>query len=212
MKKVRIIVPGQKKKPGMSKTVDPILIIGGKTTLGMPLQKFVNNAQLILKSYQKKSLIYVTKNLLVMLSTFISHGQSLTQTVYVLIDKAETEAELCFAMNATGPATLAKICYDKGIKFMTFSSDMVFDGLKRSPYFENDIVKPLNIIWQSKAFGEKKICADSPSSLIIRSGAFFSPWDDSNFATHILKTLMANENMPVLEDVHISPAYIPDLV
>lgn len=131
---------------------------------------------------------------------------------YVKVDQAETEAEECFAINAKGPASLAEVCKKYGIRFMTFSSDLVFNGEKLFPYIENDNVQPLNVYGKSKAEGEKMVLAANPNALIIRTSSFFGPWDKHNFAHYIIKELTEDKAFTVAKDITFSPTYIPDLV
>ena len=94
---------------------------------------------------------------------------------------------------------------------MSFSSDLVFDGNKNAPYHETDQVNPLNVYGASKADGEKRICTSDPSALIIRTSAFFGPWDKYNFVYSVLSSLERNESLTVPSDVMVSPTYVPDL-
>jgi dTDP-4-dehydrorhamnose reductase len=131
---------------------------------------------------------------------------------YVRVDDAESEIEKCFRINTEAPANLATITRKHSIQLMTFSSDLVFDGDKQSPYIEQDTVKPLNIYGQSKADAEFLIKKNNPSALIIRTSAFFGPWDQYNFVFYILNSLKEKQNCRVVNDVVVSPTYIPDLV
>jgi dTDP-4-dehydrorhamnose reductase len=131
---------------------------------------------------------------------------------YVRVDDAESEIEKCFKINTEGPANLATITRKHSIQLMTFSSDLVFDGDKQSPYIEQDTVKPLNIYGKSKADAEFLIKKNNPSTLIIRTSAFFGPWDQYNFVFYILNSLKEKQNCRVVNDVVVSPTYIPDLV
>jgi dTDP-4-dehydrorhamnose reductase len=131
---------------------------------------------------------------------------------YVKVDEAEEEREKCFQLNADAPSLLASICNSHGIQLITFSSDLVFDGEKQFPYIEEDSVKPLNVYGQSKAQAELQIMKNFPSSLIIRTSAFFGPWDRYNFAFNTLNLLKEDRQIVVAKDVIVSPTYVPDLV
>lgn len=131
---------------------------------------------------------------------------------YVRVDDAENDRENCFSLNVRGPENIARLCKKHGIQFLTFSSDLVFNGKKDSPYFEQDMVTPLNIYGQSKARSEKSVTTNFSSSLIIRTSAFFGPWDKYNFAQYILGSLKEGRTCKSVNDVTISPTYIPDLV
>jgi dTDP-4-dehydrorhamnose reductase len=99
-----------------------------------------------------------------------------------------------------------------GIKLVTFSSDLVFDGEKRTPYNESEIKNPLNIYGRSKAISEDRVLHANPDSLIIRTSAFFSPWDQYNFLHWVEKSCNNESKIVVANDVYISPTYVPDLV
>ncbi len=133
-------------------------------------------------------------------------------TGYVKVDDAEMDAQKCFAVNATAPALLSQVCKMFDIQFMTFSSDLVFNGFKKNPYTETDRVNPLNVYGKSKVSGEQLVVTSNPDALIIRTSAFFGPWDKSNFAYNILQAQHQQTPFSVLSDVVVSPTYVPDLV
>ena len=95
---------------------------------------------------------------------------------------------------------------------MTFSSDLVFDGAQSSPYVENDAVSPLNVYGRSKARSEALVLDRYPDALVVRTSAFFSPWDEHNFVTSALRALRAGQSFPAAQDMTVSPTYVPDLV
>jgi dTDP-4-dehydrorhamnose reductase len=131
---------------------------------------------------------------------------------YVRVDDAEREPESCRRENTDGPQLLATHCARRAIKLITFSSDLVFDGRKRTPYVESDAMSPLGIYGQSKAEMETRVLAAHPSALVIRTSAFFGPWDDYNFVTVALRTLAAGQTFTAASDAVVSPTYVPDLV
>jgi dTDP-4-dehydrorhamnose reductase len=98
------------------------------------------------------------------------------------------------------------------VALLTFSSDLVFDGASLSPYVESDAVAPLNVYGYSKAEAEVRVLSACPESLVIRTSAFFGPWDEYNFLTVALRTLAAGHRFVAAEDAIISPTYVPDLV
>jgi dTDP-4-dehydrorhamnose reductase len=131
---------------------------------------------------------------------------------YVRVDDAEREPEACMQVNATTPALMAEICARHGIAFLTYSSDLVFDGAKNTPYVESDAVRPLNVYGQSKAVAEEKVLEAWPSAIVVRASAFFGPWDDYNFVTIALRVMQSGERFVAASDGVVSPTYVPDLV
>ena len=94
---------------------------------------------------------------------------------------------------------------------MTFSSDLVFDGDKNSPYVESDVVNPLNVYGKSKAEAESAVLMCNPDSLVIRTSAFFGPWDQYNFAFAVIQALEQGQTFGASNAV-ITPTYVPHLV
>jgi dTDP-4-dehydrorhamnose reductase len=131
---------------------------------------------------------------------------------YVRVDDAERDAEKCFRENSTGAATLAAFCQQRGVRLLTFSSDLVFDGQKRSPYVESDTPAPLSTYGQSKAEAERRVLSTMPDALVVRTSAFFGPWDDYNFVTMSLAALLSGKAVGAAADCVVSPTYVPDLV
>lgn len=131
---------------------------------------------------------------------------------YVRVDDAEVCPDECMRINVYGAGLLAKLCNTNGIRYMTFSSDMVFDGGKQLPYTENDKVNPINIYGASKAKAEQLVLKENAGSLVIRTSTFFGPWDTYNFAYDLLQKLERKEPCVAIKNVYISPTYVPDLV
>ncbi|MEX2561343.1 MAG: sugar nucleotide-binding protein, partial [Pirellulales bacterium] len=131
---------------------------------------------------------------------------------YVRVDDAEREPGPCFRENERGAAALAAACAGAGIPLVTFSSDLVFDGQQGSPYREQDTVGPLGVYGRTKAEAERRVLALHPRALVIRTSAFFGPWDEYNFVTAGLRTLRAGLPFPAADDTTVSPTYVPDLV
>src|SRR5207244_4242258 len=87
-----------------------------------------------------------------------------------------------------------------------------FDGAVARPRVESDPVGPLNVYGQSKVAAEARVGAHHPEALIVRTSAFFGPWDEHNFLVHALRALARGEPFAAADDVRVSPTYVPDLV
>jgi dTDP-4-dehydrorhamnose reductase len=131
---------------------------------------------------------------------------------YVRVDDAEVEVDACMAANRDGAAALTEGCGARGIPLVTFSTDLVFDGAKDAPYVETDRVAPLNVYGRSKAEAEQLVLAARGDALVVRTSAFFGPWDDYNFVTLALRALTAGEPFAAAADAVVSPTYVPDVV
>jgi dTDP-4-dehydrorhamnose reductase len=131
---------------------------------------------------------------------------------YVRVDDAEDDVERCMLENASGPTVLALAAIRHALRFMTFSSDLVFDGNTDRPYVESDKVAPLGVYGRSKADAERRVLDSDPQALIIRTSAFFGPWDQHNFVTQALDALGNGRPFAAAADQVVTPTYVPDLV
>ena len=132
-------------------------------------------------------------------------------TGWVRVDEAEREADACFAINAHGAAALARACGERGIQSATFSSDLVFDGRAGRAYVESDAVAPLGVYGRSKAAAEAAILAIPGEPLIVRTAAFFSPFDRFNMADAAMRAMTEARPWPAARDQIVSPTYVPHL-
>jgi dTDP-4-dehydrorhamnose reductase len=130
---------------------------------------------------------------------------------WVRVDDAEEEEGACFAANSVGATELALAASERDIATVSFSSDLVFDGSLGRPYAEADPCAPLGAYGRSKAAMEAAIGGVSGRQQIVRTAAFFSPWDQHNFAVHVVEALAAGRRFAAAEDQVVSPTYVPDL-
>jgi dTDP-4-dehydrorhamnose reductase len=131
---------------------------------------------------------------------------------FVEVDEAEQAPGTCLRINGLGPAILAGASSSHGIALLTFSSDLVFDGCNSSPYVESNPPAPLSIFGRSKAEAERGVLENLPSALVVRTSAFFGPWDEHNFSARLLRVIGQGKNFLALSDAVVSPTYLPDLV
>jgi dTDP-4-dehydrorhamnose reductase len=193
-------------------SVSPILIIGKNGTLGKAFGIICEDRGICYRLLSRQDVNICNPHDIEKAINFYKPWAIINAAGYVRVDDAETEMDKCFEENAKGPELLAAACKAHGIKFMTFSSDLVFDGTKKTAYVESDGPSPLNVYGRSKAEAESKVLSADESSLVIRTSAFFGPWDQYNFVNHVVNSLLLAQHFPVMKDVHISPTYVPDLV
>jgi dTDP-4-dehydrorhamnose reductase len=130
---------------------------------------------------------------------------------FVRVPDAEREQEACLAANTLGPETLALACRGARIPLVTFSSDLVFDGRLGRAYREGDAVNPTGMYGLSKARAERLVSGIMEDALIVRTSAFFGPWDQYNFAWNVLSAVARGEPVQACPKTEISPTYVPDL-
>jgi dTDP-4-dehydrorhamnose reductase len=128
---------------------------------------------------------------------------------YTLVDRAESESDLAFAVNAAAPAHLARLCRRAGIPLVQVSTDYVFDGCKQIPYVEDDPVAPLGVYGRSKAEGEAAVRSTLPEHLIVRTAWLYSPYG-SNFVRTILRLAAEGKELRIVDDQVGSPTCAAD--
>lgn len=129
---------------------------------------------------------------------------------YTAVDKAESDRDACFLVNAIGPSYLAKAAASVGAQFLQFSTDFVFDGEKTDPYTEDDAPNPIGIYAKSKLEGELAVQAACPGALIVRTAWLFGP-NGKSFPRTILKAYLAGNALRVVDDQIGSPTYTEEL-
>ena len=106
-------------------------------------------------------------------------------SAYTAVDRAEQESDLAEAINAIGPGILAEQAKKQRAFLIHYSTDYVFDGLKRSPYLEEDLPNPLGVYGRSKYNGEQVVHQNGGAYLIFRTAWVYSLRRDS-FVTKVL--------------------------
>ncbi len=188
-----------------------LLITGASGTLGRAFSRVCTERGLSYRATFTDELDVRNEESVVRMLESVRPWAVVNTAGYVRVDDAEGDEEACFAANRDGAAVLARACAGRSVPLVTFSSDLVFDGANRRPYVESDPVNPLNVYGQSKAEAESLVLAAHPASLVIRTSAFFGPWDEHNFAHAALTALRAGKRFEAVNDVVVSPTYVPDL-
>lgn len=129
---------------------------------------------------------------------------------YNNLDRAETEGELAFAINAGGPRALARICAARDIGFVHMSTDCVFDGTKEGAYHEIDTPNPLSVYGHSKLAGELAVLEDNPAALTVRVCWVFSAFGE-NFVSRMISLARTRPDLRVVDDQFGPPTYAPDI-
>jgi len=125
---------------------------------------------------------------------------------YTAVDRAESERELAFAINATSPGVMAEEAKHLGALLIHYSTDYVFDGTKGASYVESDQPDPLNVYGQSKLAGEQALQAVDGAYLILRTAWVYSLRRDS-FVTKVLGWARTQETLRVVDDQISSPTW-----
>jgi dTDP-4-dehydrorhamnose reductase len=194
-----------------SPRVPPILVTGASGTLGRALLRVCEERGLRAIGLDRAECDVADRAVLERVVARLEPWAIVNAAGYVRVDDAEQEPASCWRENATAARHLAEVCERAGLRLVTFSSDLVFDGRARTPYVESDLVAPLSVYGRSKARAEELVMASLERALIVRTSAFFGPWDDANFLVRTLDALGRGEPVLAAADAVVSPTYLPDL-
>ncbi|MES2355970.1 MAG: family 1 glycosylhydrolase [Pseudomonadota bacterium] len=198
--------------PNTGNNKAPILITGATGTLGRAFARICKERDLNYRLLSRSDMDITDVNSIERVVAQHEPWAIINAAGYVRVDEAEKEVERCFRENTIGPQMLASISTKHNIPLVTFSTDFVFDGGQQAPYVETDNTAPLNIYGKSKAEAEMRVLDRHPEALVIRTSSFFGPWDEYNFITLALRTLRARQPFVAVNDMTVSPTYVPDLV
>jgi dTDP-4-dehydrorhamnose reductase len=195
-----------------STQVQPILITGATGTLGSAFARLCEKRNLAYHVLTRQEMDMADPASVESAIVRFKPWAIINAGGYVRVDEAEHDAARCMRENTHGPTVLALACMRHALRFVTFSSDLVFDGAKGAPYVESDPAAPLNVYGRSKREAEQRVLDADPQALVIRTSAFFGPWDAHNFVAQALNTLDYGQRFAAAGDLVVTPTYVPDLV
>lgn len=129
---------------------------------------------------------------------------------YTAVDKAESEAELAYAINADAPAIMAAEAARLHVTLVHFSTDYVFDGSKQAAYVETDAPHPLGVYGASKLAGEEAIRQSGALHLILRTSWIYG-LRGQNFLLTMQRLAREREEIGVVNDQFGAPTWCRSL-
>lgn len=129
---------------------------------------------------------------------------------YTAVDKAESEPDLAYAVNAEAVRAIGQEARKLGAGVIHFSTDYVFDGSAAEPYRETDKTNPANVYGASKLAGEKALAESGAAHLIFRTSWVYGA-TGKNFLLTILKLAREREQLRIVADQHGAPTWSRDL-
>jgi dTDP-4-dehydrorhamnose reductase len=129
---------------------------------------------------------------------------------YTAVDKAESEPELAYGVNAEAPRLLAEAAVSKDIPIIHVSTDYVFPADQKGPWTEDDHTSPVSVYGKTKLAGEDAIRRSGARHAIIRT-AWVVSGDGNNFVKTMLRVGAQNSMVRVVADQHGSPTHARDL-
>lgn len=125
------------------------------------------------------------------------------------VDYCETHSQEAFRINAHAVRELAQICTGKGVRMIHIGTDYVFDGLKRTPYTEEDPAIPISVYGESKLQGEMEMLEVSDRHLAVRVSWVFGP-DRPSFVDGVLQRALEKDVAQAVADKISAPTYTLD--
>ncbi len=209
-REVRLSYPPHGKVTALPAAGQPLVITGATGTLGQAFARFCAMRGLPAHVLTRAELD-IASRASVDAALERWHPWAVINTAgFVRVDDAEHEPRQ-WRENVIGPTILARACARYDIRLLSFSSDLVFDGGKPTPYVESDQPRPLNAYGRSKLEAERRILKLAPSALVVRTAAFFGPWDRHNFVAQAMQALQRGQRWQAANDQLVSPTYVPDL-
>jgi len=126
------------------------------------------------------------------------------------VDKAESEPELAYAINAEAVGVMGQEAQAIGAGVIHFSTDYVFDGSGSAPYRETDATSPVSVYGASKLAGERALAESGAGHMIFRTSWVYGA-RGKNFLLTILKLARERETLRVVADQYGAPTWSRDL-
>jgi dTDP-4-dehydrorhamnose reductase len=187
-----------------------VLLIGAKGQVGQELQVTLPYLGEVI-SIGREELDLTNSEKIGQLIREIHPDYLVNAAAYTAVDKAETEPELAYAINATAPKIMAESAEKIQAKFLHISTDYVFDGRKNTPYLETDLTNPLGVYGQSKLRGEEEIKTVNSQAIILRTAWVYGSYGKSNFVKTMLRLGKEREELKVVVDQVGSPTWAKDI-
>ncbi len=129
---------------------------------------------------------------------------------YTAVDKAETDQEITYKINAEAVGLIAKQCHEFNTKLIHISTDYVFNGKATQPYKTDDETDPVNYYGYTKWLGEQLALNNNPGTIVIRTSWVYSSYGN-NFVKTMLRVMKERKEINVVSDQSGSPTYAKDL-
>jgi dTDP-4-dehydrorhamnose reductase len=129
---------------------------------------------------------------------------------YTAVDRAETDVDRAFQVNAVGPGLVAAACAEFSVPLLHVSTDYVFDGEGSRPYEPGDPTGPRSVYGRTKLAGERAVLSSGARGFVVRTAWLYGA-AGSNFVKAIARLERTHPTLPVVDDQRGSPTWSADL-
>lgn len=192
-----------------------ILLIGKKGQLGQEIHKKSKETGYEIHAFGREELDIASSEKVKSKIESLKPTVVINATAFHVVSDCEIYPNRAFLVNAIAIGNIAEITEKMNIRFVTYSTDYVFDGKKGKPYVENDLPSPMQTYGVSKVAGEYLVLAYNPKAIVIRSSGVYGGQHGSrskkgNFALNILKE-KNRQTLEVSSEQIVNPTYAVDL-
>jgi dTDP-4-dehydrorhamnose reductase len=131
----------------------------------------------------------------------------LNSAAYTAVDKAETESEMAYSINAIGAGHVAMIAKEVQARVIYVSTDYVFNGEGNTPFTEDSPTSPLNVYGKSKLEGEILTMKEAGDLAVIVRTSSLHGQRGLNFVHTMLELFRTKEEVKVVSDQIMSPTW-----
>ena len=182
--------------------ISRIAVLGGRGMLGTDLAYAFKKRGIDAEIFDLPEFDITNRN---HLSEVVKNSQAVINcAAYTNVEKAESENDLAYKVNADAVGLLGQIADKTGLWVMHISTDFVFDGKSEKPYAETDQPNPINVYGKSKLAGEQLLVESGCNNCIIRVEWTYG-LGGNNFVKKLLSLAKQNTGLKVVDDQIGSP-------
>ena len=181
-----------------------IIITGCNGQLGREMNRlYAGNTDIELVNTDVDELDITSIDAVMKLAKEVNPYAIINCAAYTAVDACETNQDIAFKVNTIGPRNLAIAARETGAKLLHVSTDYVFDGTKKTPYYESDPICPQSVYGSTKAEAEKMVQQMADRYFILRTAWLYG--DGKNFAKTMLRLAETNDTVKVVGDQYGTP-------
>ncbi|MDJ0508105.1 MAG: dTDP-4-dehydrorhamnose reductase [Crocosphaera sp.] len=187
-----------------------ILLIGSNGQVGKELQQTLTGLGEIVNVHRQE-MDLTSPEIIRQVIQEVRPDVIINAAAYTAVDKAETQADIAFAVNGVAPAIIAEESKKIGAFLLHISTDYVFDGQKNTPYLEKDETRPIGVYGQTKLAGEQGIEKNGDRYVILRTAWVYGTQGKGNFVKTMLRLGQQKEQLGIVTDQIGTPTWSYDI-